>query len=547
MPIESLWREGERLMHHKRIKAWLAGASAAVVAFSAAGGIAAVAEEPVPYTLGDVDGKNGITSNDALIVLQAATGKVDLTTEQITVADVDGKQGVASADALMILQYATQKIDHFPAQGGQPDPGRDVIRVAGMDNCCFALDPSTGTWNKRVREELDKVEQELGCTFSLSLYDSSSLTENCIKADKAGSKFADLMVTTLWQQSTLLENRVLQDLNSVQGLNLSNAHWDQNALDSMRLYGKNFIACTTWDGPSSRPEVLYFNKTLAKQVGSSDTELYRMVNDGTWTFSQMHALSQKALKDLNGNGIDYEDGTDQYGFTGMDIRQGESYYLFKGMGGYFTKTNETGDISYALGDAKNISALRSMQVWLLKEKSVFNWAKGGNRPEISGEMFREGRVLFLGGPASAAPDFAGMQDDWGILPYPKEDRDSGYASAVNWNTQGFSIPRQVRGLDLERAAQAMEKIAQHFEGLREEQDGYLAKQVYRDTQTAQMVDIARDAVTVDLCQFGDLGSGGMSTIYFLFDNVANDPATWVNSVKEDAISSLNTFLNAIKA
>ena len=422
-----------------------------------------------------------------------------------------------------------------------------VVRVAGMDNCCFALDPSTGTWNKRVREELDKVEQELGCTFSLSLYDSSSLTENCIKADKAGSKFADLMVTTLWQQSTLLENRVLQDLNSVQGLNLSNAHWDQNALDSMRLYGKNFIACTTWDGPSSRPEVLYFNKTLAKQVGSSDTELYRMVNDGTWTFDQMRTLCLKALKDLNGNGIDYENGTDQYGFTGMDIRQGESYYLFKGMGGYFTKPSDNGnDVIYALDDAQNLLALRTMQTWLLRDTSVFNWAKGGNGPEISGKMFREGRVLFLGGPASAAPDFAGMEDGWGILPYPKEDKNSDYISAVNWNIQGFSIPRQVRGTDLQRTAQAMEKIAQRFEGLREEQDGYLAKQVYRDTQTAQMVDIARDAVTVDLCQFGDLGSGGMNTIYFLFDSIDADPATRVNSFKKDTISHLNTFLKAIK-
>ena len=104
----------------------------------------------------------------------------------------------------------------------------------------------------------------------------------------------------------------------------------------------------------------------------------------------------------------------------------------------------------------------------------------------------------------------------------------------------------MRGLDLERAAQAMEKIAQRFEGLRKEQDGYLAKQVYRDTQTAQMVGITRDAVTVDLCQFGDLGSGGMSTIHFLFDSIDADPATRVNSVKKDTISHLNTFLKAIK-
>ncbi|MGI6264694.1 MAG: GDSL-type esterase/lipase family protein [Acutalibacteraceae bacterium] len=75
----------------------------------------AALESKPAYTPGDVDGKDGVTAADALMALQAATGKIELTADQTLAADVDGNAGVTAADALTILQYATGKIDTFPA------------------------------------------------------------------------------------------------------------------------------------------------------------------------------------------------------------------------------------------------------------------------------------------------------------------------------------------------------------------------------------------------------------------------------------------------
>ena len=60
---------------------------------------------------GDVNGNGTVEPADALMALQAATGKITLTPEQETAADVDGQNGVTANDALLILQYATQKIN----------------------------------------------------------------------------------------------------------------------------------------------------------------------------------------------------------------------------------------------------------------------------------------------------------------------------------------------------------------------------------------------------------------------------------------------------
>ena len=66
-----------------------------------------------PYTLGDVDGLNGIDSTDALMVLQHIVGIRTLTGTQLQAADVDGVDGVTSTDALMILQYIVGSIKSF--------------------------------------------------------------------------------------------------------------------------------------------------------------------------------------------------------------------------------------------------------------------------------------------------------------------------------------------------------------------------------------------------------------------------------------------------
>ncbi|MGI6265208.1 MAG: discoidin domain-containing protein, partial [Acutalibacteraceae bacterium] len=63
--------------------------------------------------LGDVDGKDGVSAADALMALQAATGKIVLDEAGQLAADVDGKPGVTAADALIILQFATGKITVF--------------------------------------------------------------------------------------------------------------------------------------------------------------------------------------------------------------------------------------------------------------------------------------------------------------------------------------------------------------------------------------------------------------------------------------------------
>lgn len=76
--------------------------------------------EPIAY--GDVDNSGGITVVDALMALQAAAGKIELTEAQTRAANVDGsvdendKPTISANDALLILQRATSLFLSFPVE-----------------------------------------------------------------------------------------------------------------------------------------------------------------------------------------------------------------------------------------------------------------------------------------------------------------------------------------------------------------------------------------------------------------------------------------------
>ncbi len=70
----------------------------------------------VTVVYGDVNGDDSIDAKDALLILQAAVDKAELTEEQTKKADVNGDTAIDAKDALLVLQKAVDKIDQFPVE-----------------------------------------------------------------------------------------------------------------------------------------------------------------------------------------------------------------------------------------------------------------------------------------------------------------------------------------------------------------------------------------------------------------------------------------------
>ncbi len=71
--------------------------------------------------MGDVDADSKIGSNDALLILQHATGLKFLNTNQVKIADLSGDGKVNSNDALLVLQTSTGIISQKPYEGSDSE------------------------------------------------------------------------------------------------------------------------------------------------------------------------------------------------------------------------------------------------------------------------------------------------------------------------------------------------------------------------------------------------------------------------------------------
>lgn len=92
---------------------------------------------------GDLDQNNATDASDALRVLQASVGLINLTVEERVLGDVNADGHLNASDALLILQYSVGLVKNFEAEGGT-----------------FALNPYTGALSDTLStpaKELDGI------------------------------------------------------------------------------------------------------------------------------------------------------------------------------------------------------------------------------------------------------------------------------------------------------------------------------------------------------------------------------------------------------
>lgn len=102
---------------------------AVMIVFSVFGAVTASAD--IGY--GNVNQKDGVTVDDALMVLQASVRMIELDDTQKNLARVSGGTDVTVTDAMLILQYAVGKINEFKMSAPEVN---DTI----LDNGAYTLD-----------------------------------------------------------------------------------------------------------------------------------------------------------------------------------------------------------------------------------------------------------------------------------------------------------------------------------------------------------------------------------------------------------------------
>ena len=121
---------------------------------------------PLPPTRGDVDRNGLITAYDALRILQASLGFIELSAIEFYAADVSGNWDASAYDASLVLQYDVGKIEEFPAA-----PAEWLL-----ENVVVSLSKSIFSSSGRVKipVAINDMAGVLSCELVL-IYDSNRL------------------------------------------------------------------------------------------------------------------------------------------------------------------------------------------------------------------------------------------------------------------------------------------------------------------------------------------------------------------------------------
>ena len=322
----------------------------------------------------------------------------------------------------------------------------------------------------------------------------------------AGEDIYDLVAYYEATAQVPVSEGLMLDLNGIKSLDLSHDWWYPGYNDVMTVNGKLYsclgdAAMTTWE----YPVVFYFNKNLMDkyEIGYP----YQTVKDGRWTLDTLNTLASKVIGDLDGNGK--YDENDLYGFITSDL----SLRCLPTSCDFPFSVNDGGTPVLTIGGEKYFDVYEKVydMIWNNDYASVLN---GGADETLRKKCFTDGHALFYTYDTEYVNELREMDDDFGIIPYPKYDEaQDSYKTVVFDNHSVFCVPKTAK--DPERSGLILEALG--YESMRLVTPAYyevlLHGKVTRDDESNDMLDIIRDSFQFDFAVVNSMLINGIFPFY----------------------------------
>ncbi|MBO4220242.1 MAG: hypothetical protein J5933_04895 [Clostridia bacterium] len=302
--------------------------------------------------------------------------------------------------------------------------------------------------------------------------------------------------STVWYTPIVFDDLVT-DLYEVDYLDFSAPWWSGRFASEAEMGGRLFFITGSLALSTNRFLIAtFYNKKLAEDYKSSypDLEdLFTLVDEGKWTVDRLMSISSDIFVDLDG---DSESGADDvYGF-GI-VRDYPIDAVWSSFDMRILGRDEDGWFELDLNKEKIFSVLEKMQTLLFGCRG--SYPNEGDQAVLE-QKFASGTLLFMIGQLKSAetPDLRNMQDDYGLVPFPKYDEEqSDYYTFAHDQYISFSIPRTNPSPDVAGAVlEAMASYA-YRDTIPKYLDTVIKGKYMSDAKSRHMVDLIVDGFRMD--------------------------------------------------
>ncbi len=324
----------------------------------------------------------------------------------------------------------------------------------------------------------------------------------------AGIPEFDLIVGSCKRLATLARENLLLDLSSVERFNMDAPYWDSNAAEQLKIGNKLYF--TNCDlNVQELAFVVYFNKQLIEDKDL--TSPYEYMDNDEWTIDNWANLVKAVSDDVNGDGNWTE--TDRYG-TLYENHNGRMFLY--GAGVRITTNDATGRPKLTLMEtdgkavdvyAKMKDVFSSPSSWSIDAMDSSDTHGFNDKWDYARSLFCQDLYLFHYEGTNIIHQFADMESEFGIVPFPKYDSNQKeYYSMYPYNCAMVGIPNVVE--NMERTTNIIEDMNYYSYLIVKPAwyDTLLSRRYARDEESEESLDIIRDGRVYDVATYYDFGN-----------------------------------------
>ncbi|MBP3393502.1 MAG: hypothetical protein J6M38_03210, partial [Lentisphaeria bacterium] len=282
-----------------------------------------------------------------------------------------------------------------------------------------------------LNDELIKRDQLLEAYFDINVTynhveyeDWGELPPLVNQSVSAGDDIVDLLFGSL--EITLkpcLTAGSLVDMMNVPNLDFKNEWWHKTVTEDLNFSGKVFFASgNITPRAATSAFVVAFNKNLLTDYQIEAP--YDEVREGTWTLDRLQTICTNVYQDVDESGSK-SDGD----FFGLVFEGGSQNAFYTSVGGTIFELQPDGMPLWTADNEKNVGVIERLSAMIRTEdfhSPVYTYT--------ANQAFRESRALFISFACCDLSLLREMEDDYGILPFPKLDeaQENYYCSANRW-------------------------------------------------------------------------------------------------------------------
>ncbi len=426
-----------------------------------------------------------------------------------------------------VLEIPNEKFDGMAFTILTPD-----ILTYNYTLCDFD-EPSDDAYEQAVYERNRAVEDLLGIEISEATASMGESVYNLFKTDvDANTQDYNICFNNMSYSATAVGSGYCYPIEEFDYINLDKSWWNSDCTDQLALGGLHYMI--SGDIALSDKECIwcvYFTKSMIENAGLESP--YDLVNNNEWTWDKMYEMGNIVKEDVNANGV-ADSGTDIFGIAGHS----ENYPAFwQSAGLKLVEIDKDGVPAIAWGSEAFVNAFEKL-VLIMGDTECYD---NSNQARL---IFQEARTLFATEVIAHARGFRENEEDFGIVPFPKQNSDqkryysyiavSSCVMTVGLNCEDpYTTSIIVEAL----AAKGSDYLIPAY------YEGQLKSRYSRDEESGAMLDIIFEQRSYDLGVFFNWGSA-----YTTLQDVNASPATLyaklqksINKAIEKSMEKLDIF------